>query len=165
MLGGVPGASLNQLFQASLGNEDFIWIVLIVDDYFSPLMTGAVMRPLTDKVGVPREKLAFLLDATTASVCILVPFTAWGAYLASLIAAQGGPVSSVEDGLSVFIHAIPYNFYPMLIIGFALLVALRVIPDFGPMRRAERRVQETGAADPGPAAERVGCCCSDHLGR
>jgi hypothetical protein len=74
-----------------------------------------------------------------------VPFTAWGAYLASLIAAQGGPVSSVEDGLSVFIHAIPYNFYPMLIIGFALLVALRVIPDFGPMRRAERRVQETGA--------------------
>jgi Na+/H+ antiporter NhaC len=197
MLGGVPGASLNQLFQASLGNEDFIWIVLIVvligvlfegfkragvmaalaaraavdpgqdrtrgkarrkaelttwglgflivDDYFSPLMTGAVMRPLTDKVGVPREKLAFLLDATTASVCILVPFTAWGAYLASLIAAQGGPVSSVEDGLSVFIHAIPYNFYPLLIIGFALLVALRVIPDFGPMRRAERRVQETGA--------------------
>lgn len=197
MLGGVPGASLNQLFQASLGNEDFIWIVLIVvligvlfegfkragvmtalaaraavgpthdgsrgearrkaelttwglgflivDDYFSPLMTGAVMRPLTDRVGVPREKLAFLLDATTASVCILVPFTAWGAYLASLIAAQGGPVASVEAGLSVFIHAIPYNFYPMLIIGFALLIALRVIPDFGPMRRAELRAKETGA--------------------
>lgn len=195
MLGGVPGASLNQLLQASLGNEDFIWIVLIVvligvlfegfkragvmaalaervaarregagatprrraelttwglgflivDDYFSPLMTGAVMRPVTDRVGVPREKLAFLLDATTASVCILVPFTAWGAYLASLIAAQGGPVTSVEEGLSVFIQAIPYNFYPMLIIVFALLIALRVVPDFGPMRRAEARVAETGA--------------------
>jgi len=197
MLGGVPGASLNQLFQASLGNEDFIWIVLIVvligvlfegfkragvmaalaeraltgnadgsaepgsrrkaelttwglgfliiDDYFSPLMTGAVMRPVTDRVGVPREKLAFLLDATTASVCILVPFTAWGAYLASLIAAQGGTVAGVEEGLSVFIHAIPYNFYPMLTILFALLIALRVIPDFGPMRNAERRAAETGA--------------------
>ena len=195
MLGGVPGASLNQLFQASLGNEDFIWIVLIVvligvlfegfkragvmaalaerastgarpgsagsrrkaelttwglgfviiDDYFSPLMTGAVMRPVTDQAGVPREKLAFLLDATTASVCILVPFTAWGAYLASLIAAQGGPVGSVEEGLSVFIHAIPYNFYPMLIIAFALLIALRLVPDFGPMRTAEVRAEQTGA--------------------
>ncbi len=198
MLGGVPGASLNALFQASLGNADFIWIVLIVvligvlfegfkragvmaalaerasagnsgkgadaaasrrktelttwglgflivDDYFSPLMTGAVMRPVTDRAGVPREKLAFLLDATTASVCILVPFTAWGAYLASLIAAQGGPVDSVEAGLSVFIHAIPYNFYPMLIIVFALLIALRVMPDFGPMRQAETRVAQTGA--------------------
>ncbi len=191
MLGGVPGASLNALFQASLGNEGFIWIVLIVvligvlfegfkragvmvalaerasgdgqgsrrkaelstwglgfliiDDYFSPLMTGAVMRPVTDRAGVPREKLAFLLDATTASVCILVPFTAWGAYLASLIAAQGGPVTGVEEGLSVFIQAIPYNFYPMLIIGFALLIALKVIPDFGPMRNAEKRVQDTGA--------------------
>lgn len=196
MLGGVPGASLNQLLQASLGNEDFIWIVLIVvligvlfegfkragvmhalaeralagaapggsarsrrkaelttwglgflivDDYFSPLMTGAVMRPVTDRVGVPREKLAFLLDATTASVCILVPFTAWGAYLASLIAAQGGPVTGVEEGLAVFIRAIPYNFYPMLIICFALLIALRWLPDFGPMRKAEARVAETGA--------------------
>jgi Na+/H+ antiporter NhaC len=193
MLGGVPGASLNQLFQESLGNPDFIWIVLIVvligvlfegfkragvmgalavraaggsgraparrraevitwglgfiivDDYFSPLMTGAVMRPVTDRVGVPREKLAFLLDATTASVCILVPFTAWGAYLASLIAAQGGPVGSVEEGLSVFIQAIPYNFYPMLIIVFALLIAAGVLPDFGPMRKAERRAAETGA--------------------
>jgi Na+/H+ antiporter NhaC len=78
-------------------------------------------------------------------VCILVPFTAWGAYLASLIAAQGGPVGSVEEGLSVFIQAIPYNFYPMLIIVFALLIAAGVLPDFGPMRKAERRAAETGA--------------------
>ncbi len=191
MLGGTPGVSLNELLQASLGNADFIWIVLIVvligiffealklsgvlgelaarvggregvvsrrraevstwglgflivDDYFSPLMTGAMMRPLTDRAGVPREKLAFLLDATTASVCILVPFTAWSAYLASLIAAQGGPVSDVQAGLQVFIAAIPYNFYPMLLIGFALLIALGVVPDFGPMRKAEARVARTG---------------------
>lgn len=193
MLGMLPGAGLNSLFQTSLGNADFIWILLIVvligilfegfkradvmsevavraarnhsgatarrraelttwglgflivDDYFSPLMTGSVMRPVTDRVGVPREKLAFLLDATTASVCILVPFTAWGAYLASLIAAQSGSVGSVEEGLSIFIQAIPYNFYPMLTIVFALLIAAGWLPDFGPMRRAERRVAETGA--------------------
>ena len=189
MLGLAPGVGLNQLFQSSLGNEDFIWICeivlligilfellrlsgvlgvlaqrvsagaagrrrvelsawgmgfVIVDDYFSPLLTGAVMRPLSDQARIPREKLAFILDSTTASVCILVPFTAWGAYMASLIAAQGGPIANVEQGLAVFIGAIPYNFYPILLLLFTLLVCAGLIPDFGPMRRAEKRVRETG---------------------
>jgi Na+/H+ antiporter NhaC len=189
MLGTAPGVGLNELFQSSLGNGDFIWICqiviligilfelfkragvlpalaqrfaggsghrrgvevsawgmgfVIVDDYFSPLLTGAVMRPMSDRAGIPREKLAFILDATTASVCILVPFTAWGAYLASLIAAQGGGVGSVEEGLAVFIGAIPYNFYPMLMLLFTLLIAVGVIPDFGPMRTAEKRAAATG---------------------
>lgn len=117
---------------------------VIVDDYFSPLLTGAVIRPMSDRVGVPREKLAFILDSTTASVCILVPFTAWGAYLASLI-AQSDSVASVDQGLAIFIGAIKYNFYPMLMLLFTLLVCARIIPDFGPMRKAERRVAETGA--------------------
>jgi Na+/H+ antiporter NhaC len=189
MLGSAPGVGMNELFQASLGNGDFIWICqivvligilfelfkrsgvlgalaerfsgkgssrrsvevsawgmgfVIVDDYFSPLLTGAVIRPMSDRVGVPREKLAFILDSTTASVCILVPFTAWGAYIAALIAAQGGPIGSAEEGLAVFIGAIRYNFYPLLMIAFTLLVALRVIPDFGPMRKAEQRAATTG---------------------
>lgn len=189
MLGSAPGVGLNELFQSSLGNGDFIWICeiviligilfelfrragvlgalankfagsggrrrgvelsawsmgfLIVDDYFSPLLTGAVMRPVSDRAGIPREKLAFILDSTTASVCILVPFTAWGAYVASLIAAQGGPVGSVEEGLSVFIGAIRYNFYPILMLLFTLLMCTGLIPDFGPMRTAERRAARTG---------------------
>jgi len=190
MIGSAPGVGLNELFQSSLGNPDFIWICeivlligvlfelfrqsgvlsalarrfsaargdrrkvelsawamgfVIVDDYFSPLLTGAVMRPMSDRALIPREKLAFILDSTTASVCILVPFTAWGAYVSSLIAAQGGPVGSVEEGLAVFIGAIPYNFYPILLILFTLLVAAGVVPDFGPMKRAERRAASTGA--------------------
>lgn len=189
MLGGAPGSGLNELFQSSLGNADFIWICqivvligilfelfrragvlgalaerfaavsghrrrvelsawgmgfVIVDDYFSPLLTGAVMRPMSDRAGVPREKLAFILDSTTASVCILVPFTAWGAYVSSLVAAQGGSVASVEEGLAVFIAAIPYNFYPILMILFTLLVCAGVVPDYGPMRRAEQRAATTG---------------------
>ena len=183
MLTPVPGVGLNDLFQSSLGNGDFIWICeiviligilfelfrragvlgalaqrfaggegsrrrvelsawgmgfVIVDDYFSPLLSGAVMRPLSDRAGFPREKLAYILDSTTASVCILVPFTAWGAYVASLIAAQGDSVDGVEAGLAVFISAIKYNFYPMLMLLFCLLICLRVVPDFGPMRKAER---------------------------
>lgn len=190
MLGGAPGVGLNELFQASLGNGDFIWICeivlligilfelfkrsgvlgalarrfhtsqgsrrrvevtawgmgfVIVDDYFSPLLTGALLKPMSDRAVIPREKLAFILDSTTASVCILVPFTAWGAYVASLIAAQGGAVDSPDAGLAAFIAAIPYNFYPMLMLAFTLLVCLGLIPDFGPMRKAERRAAETGA--------------------
>lgn len=117
---------------------------VIVDDYFSPLMTGAVVRPMASQAGVPSEKLAFILDATTASVCILVPFTAWGAYMASLIAAQGVPFVSVEVALSTFISAIPYNFYPIGLLAFALLICAGWLPDFGPMRRAEARVRATG---------------------
>jgi Na+/H+ antiporter NhaC len=189
MAGTLPGVGLNELFQDSLGNGDFIWICeiviligilfelfrragvlgalaerfavrsgsrrsvaltawgmgfVIVDDYFSPLLTGAVLRPMSDRAAIPREKLAYILDSTTASVCILVPFTAWGAYVAGLIAAQQGPVSSVDAALGVFIAAIPWNFYPILLILFTLLVAAGIVPDFGPMRRAERRVAETG---------------------
>jgi Na+/H+ antiporter NhaC len=190
MLGSMPGVGLNEIFQSSLGNENFIWICeivlligllfelfkkagvlgalagkfsktggdrrkvelsawmmgfMIVDDYFSPLLTGAIIRPLSDKAKVPREKLAFILDSTTSSVCILVPFTAWGAYLASLISIQGGPIGSAEEALTVYIGSIIYNFYPMLMLLFTLLICSGLLPDFGPMRKAERRVRETGA--------------------
>ncbi len=117
---------------------------VIVDDYFSPLMTGAIMRPLSDAARISREKLAFILDSTTASVCILVPFTAWGAYLVSLIVAQGGPVTNISEGMDLFVHSIPYNFYSIMLVVFTLGICLQFIPDFGPMRRAEIRARETG---------------------
>ena len=132
--------------QSRRGVSLSVWAMgfAIIDDYLSPLLTGAIMRPLSDRAGIPREKLAFLLDSTTACVCILVPFTAWGAYLASLIAAQSSRLGTAAEGLPVFIAAIPWNFYPLLLLLFALLIAGGWVPDFGPMRRAERRVRQTG---------------------
>ncbi len=118
--------------------------LLIIDDYFSPLITGTVMRPLTDRVLISREKLAFILDATTASVCVLIPFLSWGAYIVSLIVIQGGPVTDLAAGMSVFVHSIPYNFYSILLVFFTLGIAMQWIPDFGPMRRAEKRATEQG---------------------
>ncbi len=118
--------------------------LFVVDDYFAPLLRGVVMRPLTDKAKIPREKLAFILDSTTASVCVLLPFTAWGAYLASLIAAQNGPITSTDQSVAVFINSIPYNFYSILLILFTLGICLKLIPDFGPMKKAEKRALETG---------------------
>lgn len=116
----------------------------IVDDYFSPLLTGAIMRPLSDKVKMSREKLAFILDSTTSSVCILVPVLAWGTMMTGLIKSQGGPVHSIEQALSMFIHSIPYNFYSILLLLFSLGIVLKIIPDFGPMKKAETRARETG---------------------
>ncbi len=122
------------------------WLMgfFIVDDYFSPLMTGPIMRPLTDKARVSREKLAFILDSTTASVCVLVPFMSWGAYLGGLIAKEGGPVNGASEAIALFAASIPYNIYPMLLIFFTMLIALEIIPDYGFMRKAETRAREEG---------------------
>lgn len=122
------------------------WLIglFTIDDYMSPLLRGVVMRPLTDEMHVSREKLSFMLDSTCASVCTLMPFMAWGAYVAGLVADLGGPVTNADQGLSVYIHAIPFNFYAILMVLITLLSALEIFPDFGPMRTAERRARETG---------------------
>jgi len=118
--------------------------LFIIDDYFSPLLSGPILRPLFDKARIPREKLAFILDSTTASVCVLVPFLSWSAYIVSLIIVMGGPVTSPAEGMGVFISSIPYNFYSILLVGFTLGIAMQWIPDYGPMRKAERRAKNTG---------------------
>lgn len=117
---------------------------IVVDDYFSPLMVGPIMRPLSDKAKVSREKLAYILDSTTASVCVLIPFMSWGAYLAGLIAAEGGPVADLDQAISVFANAILYNFYPMLALTLALVVSLEVFPDIALMKKAELRARNEG---------------------
>lgn len=130
--------------QRSVGLTTWLLGIAIIDDYFSPLMSGAIMRPLSDKVKMSREKLAFLLDSTTASICILMPFMAWGTMMVGLIKAQAGPVGSIEAAFEVFLHAIPYNFYAIILLFFSLLIALKLIPDFGPMKKAEARAINTG---------------------
>jgi len=111
-------------------------------DYFSPLFVGAVMRDLTDRHRMSREKLAYICDSTSASVIVLIPISAWAAYLSGLAANSG--VGTVEDGLQLFIRSVPFNFYGILTVLMVGLIAFRVIPDFGPMRKAEERARETG---------------------
>ena len=104
-------------------------VLIFVDDYFNCLTVGSVMRPLTDKHGISREKLAYLIDATAAPVCIIAPISSWAA-------AVTGFVDGV-DGLTLFIHAIPYNLYALLTIAMMLMLAVMKF-DFGPMELAER---------------------------
>ncbi len=103
-------------------------VLIFIDDYFNCLTVGSVMRPLTDKHGVSRAKLAYLIDATAAPVCIIAPISSWAA-------AVTGFVDGV-DGLTLFVRAIPYNFYALLTITMMLTLAVGNF-DYGPMRIAE----------------------------
>lgn len=116
-----------------------IGVVVFVESSITSLVTGAVCRPLFDRLGVSREKLAYLCDATAAPVCVLIPLNAWGAYITRLLEGEG-----VHEPVSALFASMPWNFYPLLTLAFALIVVVWLGRDFGPMRRAERRVRETG---------------------
>lgn len=126
-----------QLMSASLG------VLVFFSDYFSPLFVGNVMRPITDKARVSREKLAWLCDCTSAPVCITLPFTAWGVYVAGLVVGFGTFVDA-NAGQNAVIRSIPFQLYGILTIIMIFLVASGILPDFGPMKKAEARARETG---------------------
>ena len=99
-------------------------IMIFVDDYFNCLTVGSVMRPVTDKHNVSKAKFSYLIDATAAPICIIAPISSWAAAVSGFV--EG------EDGLAIFMQAIPYNFYALLtILMMFALVLMRV--DFGPM--------------------------------
>ena len=106
-------------------------VLIFVDDYFNCLTVGSVMRPVTDKHNVSRAKLAYLIDATAAPVCIIAPISSWAA------AVAGFASESDANGIALFISAIPYNFYALLTI--LMMITLSVTKtDFGPMAIHER---------------------------
>ena len=118
-------------------------IFIFFSDYFSPLYVGTVMRGITDKAKVSREKLAYICDSTSAPVCTLIPFSSWGIYMAGLLVGIGS-INNKNMAQQIVIKMIPYNFYGiacMLIVG---LIATGIIPDFGPMKKAELRAYEEG---------------------
>lgn len=108
-------------------------VLIFIDDYFNCLTVGSVMRPVTDGHKVSRTKLAYLIDATAAPVCIIAPISSWAAAVTGFV--EG------EDGFSIFISAIPYNFYALLTIVMMLGLILMNI-DFGPMKEFEEKAEK-----------------------
>ncbi len=106
-------------------------ILIFIDDYFNCLTVGGVMRPVTDAKGVSRAKLAYLIDATAAPVCMIAPISSWAAAVSQYADGTG------YSGLELFIRAIPYNFYSLLTLLFVLTL-LMLNFDFGPMARQEK---------------------------
>ena len=108
-------------------------VLIFIDDYFNCLTVGSVMRPVTDKQNVSRAKLAYLIDATAAPICIIAPISSWAAAVAGFV--EG------EDGFSLFIRAIPYNYYALLTI--VMMVGMVLMhEEYGPMALHEANARK-----------------------
>ena len=112
----------------------FLGILIFIDDYFNCLTVGSVMKPVTDKYKVSREKLAYLIDATAAPICIIAPISSWAA-------AVSGFVNEGENGIALFCRAIPFNFYAFFTIVMTLFLAAKNF-EFGAMAKAEKQMQD-----------------------
>ena len=110
-------------------------VLIFIDDYFNCLTVGSVMRPVTDKYKVSRAKLAYLIDATAAPVCIIAPISSWAAAVSGFV--EG------ENGLAIFIRTIPYNYYALLTLAMMIMIVLMHI-NYGPMAEHEYNATEKG---------------------
>ena len=133
-------------------------ILIFVDDYFNCLTVGSVMRPVTDAKKVSRAKLAYLIDATAAPICIIAPISSWAAAVAGFAKGAGA-----ESGFSLFINAIPYNFYAILTIITMFFVAITKF-DFGPMRQHENATL-SGEPDLGAIKDATEALAKNERGR
>lgn len=151
--GRIRGRRGAQTTTAALG------LAIFFDDYANTLLVGNTMRPLTDRLRVSREKLAWLVDSTAAPVATLAVISTWIGFEVGLIQDALTRLGQEGSGYLFFLRALPYNFYPALTLVFVFLVAGSG-RDFGPMARAERRALETGrlvepGSQPASSAEQL----------
>ncbi|MDR3363863.1 MAG: hypothetical protein LBS91_02770 [Clostridiales Family XIII bacterium] len=121
-------------------------LVIFIDDYLNSLTVGSSMAPATDKHKVPREFLAYIVDSTAAPVCVLIPVTTWSVFCGQLLETNGW--APAGQGTAYFIQTIPYSFYGWVAALIVPLVIIGVIPTFGPMKKAFKRVEDGGPLAP-----------------
>ena len=120
-------------------------VLIFVDDYLNVLSIGVCMKGVYDKRKIPRETLAYMLDATGAPVCVLLPFSTWAVFYASLFEEEESVKAlGYATGIQAYIHAIPFCFYPIITLLIVLLFSLGIMPKLGSMKAAYKRVAETG---------------------
>ena len=102
--------------------------LIFIDDYYNCLTVGSVMRPVTDKYNISRAKLAYLIDSTAAPVCIIAPISSWAAAVSGFVKG--------ENGISIFVQSIPFNFYALLTLAMMVIIIFLGI-DYGPMKTHE----------------------------
>lgn len=121
-------------------------LVIFIDDYLNALTIGNSMQKVTDKFRVPREMLAYIVDSTAAPICVLIPLSTWAIYVASLLEATG--VSAQGEGLAGYLMAIPYTVYGWVAVLIVPLVAWKIIPPLGAMKKAVERTKAGGSLAP-----------------
>ena len=120
-------------------------ILIFVDDYLNVLSIGACMKKISDRQKLPRETLAYLLDSTGAPVCVLLPFSTWAVFYASLFYQQDSVKAlGFKSALAAYCSAIPYLFYPIITLIIVFLFCIGLMPKLGPMKKAYQRVEKTG---------------------
>ena len=115
-------------------------IIIFIDDYLNCLAVSTSVKKLTDVYNVSREKLAYIVDSTAAPMCVIVPISTWAVYFAGLLEENG--VAGENQGMSVYISAIPYMAYAWLALIIVFLVVFGVIGNWGPMKKAEERAAQ-----------------------
>lgn len=130
----------------------FCSLLLSIDDYLNVLVTGSAMTPVNDRHRTPREMVAYIVDSTAAPAVVLNPISTWSVFIGGLMIANGLGESGQQ--VVTYVKAIPYNFYAMGALLVLLLVLLGVIPVFGPMKKAFKRVEDGGPLAP-PGSERI----------
>ncbi len=119
-------------------------LLIFIDDYLNALAVGSSMRKVTDKFGISREKLAYVVDSTAAPICVLLPVSTWSVFFSGVLESSGA--AEPGEGLALYISGIPYMLYAWVAALLVPLVALGKIPDLGMMKAAEQAAREKLAA-------------------
>ncbi|NYF25469.1 Na+/H+ antiporter NhaC family protein [Sporosarcina sp. JAI121] len=119
-------------------------VIIFFSDIGTPLIVGPVFEKIFDKAKISREKLAWIIDSTSSPVAVLIPFIGWGVYIMGLIKNEFDLLNITTSEFSTLVQVIPFQFYAILAVLMVPLVAMTKL-DFGPMAKAERRIQQTGA--------------------
>lgn len=121
-------------------------IIIFIDDYMNSLTVGSCMAPVTDRFKVSREYLSYVVSSTAAPLCVLIPISTWAVFCSRLLETNGWAPKG--EGLMYFIKTIPFNFYGWAAALLVPLVIFGIVPLFGPMKKAEKRVAEGGPLAP-----------------
>ncbi len=127
-------------------------VVIFIDDYLNSLTVGSCMTTLTDKHKVPREFLSYIVDSTAAPLCVIIPISTWAVFVSRILETNGWAPEG--EGLLYFVKTIPYNFYGWIAAIIVPVIILGIIPIFGPMKKAFKRVEEGGPLAP-PGSEKI----------
>lgn len=129
----------------------FTWIcgiIIFIDDYLSILVTANTVLPVADEHKTPREMLCYIINTTSAPVCLIIPISAWVVFFSGVFGEQPEAAALGDSAMSIYYGCMPYFFYPFLCVIFVPLVILGIVPKMGGIKRAFQRVEETGALWP-----------------
>ena len=119
-------------------------IIIFIDDYLSILVTANCVLPLSDEHKTPREMLCYIINTTSAPVCLIIPISAWVVFFSGVFEQQPEAAVVGDSAMSIYYNIMPYFFYPFLCVLFVLLVILGVVPKMGGIKKAYERVEKTG---------------------